>query len=141
MLLQGDEGYYSREVEYGGDTFQIREMSDAERDKSDALAEQLLVLQREYKALERQEAAAGTLTDDEYSRMNAVGIESRDVRRQHTDFVLSAGIVGWSDDRECTPELVVKLPPKTKIFLAREITKDSSLGYMEVDFLPGQRTP
>lgn len=141
MLLQGDDEYYSREVEYGGDTFKIREMTDAEREEADGIAAQLQALQRELNAFLRRETASGELTDDEYTRVNAANIEARDLRRQHTDFVLSAGLVGWPDERECTPELVVLLPPKTKTLLAREIAKDSTLAFMEADFLPGSRTP
>ena len=141
MRLQGDEGYYSREVEYEGDTFKIREMAEAERTETDAIAERLLALQREVNGLFRKEETESGLTDIDYAHMNKANLESRELRRQHTDLVVAAGVVGWSDKRDCTPDLVVKLPPKLKTYLAREIAKDSTLGFTEVDFLPVSRTP
>jgi hypothetical protein len=141
MLLQGDEGYYSREVEFQGDKFRIREMTETERTGVEALNDKLLRLQREQNQLLQREKAGENLTDDDYNRMNAIGREARDLRQQHIDLIVAAGVVGWSDKRECTPEAVVLLPPMTKTFLAREVDKDSVLGYAEADFLPSPRTP
>jgi hypothetical protein len=141
MLLQGDEGYYSREVEFQGDKFRIREMTETERAGAEALNDELLQLQREQNELLRREKAGDNLTDADYNRMNAIGREAQALRRQHIDLIVAAGVVGWSDKRECTPEAVVLLPPMTKTFLAREVDKDSVLGYAEADFLPLPRTP
>lgn len=143
MRLQGDDGYYSREVEFQGDTFQIRELTEDEIEEWDEFSQQLTDLRRESRGIHLREEQGEELTEEDYDRLHEIGQETVRLQKAQTDMVVCAGLVDWPDDRPCTPENIAKLPPSYKTYLAIQIVKDSTLQYEDADFFgePQTRSP
>jgi hypothetical protein len=164
MRLKGDDGYFCEIVALAGETFNLRELDDAELEAWRALAEERATALTSIEAIKRRAFAEGTetlpmqvtgengeptivevkqqrpYTEDERHELLRLDREERRLLAEATDHAASHGVVGWSlkDSNnvvECSPENVLRLPDWVKARLADRVMAHSALSPGEGDFL------
>ena len=135
IMLQGQEGYFSREVALEGSTFKIRELGDQELlAHLGAIAELRRLSGIEGVTaipdiMEKSRVAGLTMPPEEQVALNTA-------LRSCVDTIIAPGVVGWDLTAECTPDNRLLLPNWVKVQLAKEIMRDTNLSEEEEGFLP-----
>lgn len=135
--FEDEENGYHAEIELNGQTFQVREVSDAQIKKFSAqervLTKRLQVLAKEQKAAEA--AAEDGLSNEQLDEFAAQSNEVLAQQFANSDELLVAALVGWSLPRELSGENIHKLSKSARRKLAELVAQRSTLGADEQSFL------
>lgn len=136
--FEDDETGYHAEIVLDGQSFRIREVSDA---KIKAFSTTERKLQRALQTLAREQKAAQDAAGDDGLGDEAMdGFAARSdtlLARQfeNADELLTAALVDWSLPRECNADNIRKLSKSARRRLVEAIGQRSTLGMDEQSFL------
>ena len=135
--FEDEESGYHAEIELNGQTFQVREVSDAQikafSAKERSLTKRLQALAKEQKAAEA--AADDGLSNEQLDEFAAKSDTILAEQFANSDELLVAALVGWSLPRELSGESIRKLSKSARRKLAELVAQRSTLGADEQSFL------
>lgn len=135
--FEDEESGYHAEIDLNGQTFQVREVTDAQIKKFSAqernLTQQLQALAKTQKAAEA--AAADGLSKEQFDGFAQQTDEILAAQFANSDELLIAALVGWSLPRELNAGNIRKLSKSARRKLAELAAQRSTLGADEQSFL------